>query len=330
MAEKVYDTMKDAYTVLKTSEEIKEELEKAKKINPEDTGAFKAFQMTFSSWLLSKIPNPVSMVFDTTTPVADATITKGTPIKPEGSIRVMKETETRYGTDTRPVISSGISVPAPITRDSLKPDSSISVLKSLERRNEHTLDTLGVRDTSTEDMIMELHELLKENNLYFDTSKDMIIYIDNEPAYKVPKETMVGLDYVQKFVHSAELVYNGINDKSMADKFKEIKKGSKEFHDYMNKAQNVKVEFTIDPKSFGEKMAEELGKVKETTEKLYKTPRTETTMSSVSSSYTTTDSYAKPHATVSNSGGSIAIAILIPIITIPFGGGAFGAGCKIL
>lgn len=283
--EKAYDAMKETYTKLKTAEEIKEELEKAKKLNPDDSEAFMALQMSFSTWLLNKLGGPISAIREFTTEAADATHLPSN-ISVPGSYRVAGH------------FAGEMRVPE-------KPD----------------------------DFIAELHDVLKDYNLFFDTTKDLIVFIDGEPTYKVPKETMEGLDYVQKFVHSAELVYKDITDKSMGDKFADIKRDSEEFHKHMDKAQSVKVEFTVDPQSFGADMAKELGKTKEANEGLYSTPKTSTSMSSTTSSFETREQHAKPSGSVSNSGGAIAVCLLIPIIVIPFGGpiSIFGSGgCKIL
>ena len=131
--EKAYDAIKETYTKLKTAEEIKEELEKAKKLNPDDSKAFMALQMSFSTWLLNKLGGPISVIREFTTEVADATH-----------------------------LPSNISVPSSYRVSGL-PDKP-------------------------EDFIAELHDVLKDYNLFFDTTKDLIVFIDGDLLIKFQRK----------------------------------------------------------------------------------------------------------------------------------------------
>lgn len=63
-----------SYDFLKNAEEVKKELENAKKINPDDDSALLGFQMCLALWLSKFIPKPVALLSSNISEFGDATI----------------------------------------------------------------------------------------------------------------------------------------------------------------------------------------------------------------------------------------------------------------
>lgn len=183
----------------------------------------------------------------------------------------------------------------------------------------------------TEELVAGVHRILKTHDLRLDDTKDLHILFNDQVA-TIPKETLRDLNIVQRFVTSAELVYKDLTSTSTTDLFKEIEAHRVSFHTHADAAQNVRVDFVVEPESYLGRVVAEFDKQRKENEGLYKTPRKETTMSATTGTFTTSCPTAGPKASCSNSGGKINFTILLPvlIISIPLGGPGGASFCSIM
>ena len=182
-----------------------------------------------------------------------------------------------------------------------------------------------------DELIKGVYSIIKKYNFTFDSTRDMKIIFDEKYIATIPKDTLHKFNLVQHFVSSAELVYKEIIELDISKKMADIEKHSKDFHDYSDNVQNLRIDFIVEPESYLGKVVQEFEENKKANEGLYKTPRKETTMSYTTSSFETHNNTPSPTCNASNKGGKINFVIMIPVIvcSIPLTGGGSASFCCI-